>query len=142
MKILIFLAIVCISKTGFAQFTDADLNGTEFYGTATEVTSPDTDRMPIVLNEKIRFDSRKVNSEILKIYSADNCSYTAVIDDRRMMAFKVVNVQFFSPGIIDGINVNIEFSGNIVGDKRLYGYLTVKYPEQREVNYIISTESK
>ena len=140
MKILIFLALVCISKTGFAQFTDADLNGTEFYGTATEVTSPDIDRMPVMLNEIIRFENGKVNSDFLKIYSADKCFYTAVIDDRRMMAFKVVNVQFFSLGILDGINVNIEFSGNIIGDKRLYGNMTIKYSENRVENYTISAE--
>lgn len=142
MKILIFLAFVYIADTGFSQDLNADINGYVFNGTATEVTSPDVDRMPVVFSETIRFDDGKVNSDILKIYSADNCDYTAITDERRMMAFKVVNVQFFTTGNIDGINVNIEFSGNIIGDKRLYGNMCVKYPDSREMNYTINAESQ
>ena len=142
MKILIFLAFVYITDTGFSQDLNADISGTVFYGTATEVTSPDVDRMPIVFNETIRFDDEKVYSDILKIYYADKCNYTAITDERRMMAFKVVNVQYFSKGIIDGINVNIEFSGNIIGENRLYGNLCIKYPDSREMNYTVSAESQ
>ena len=58
------------------------------------------------------------------------------------MAFKVVNVQFFSQGIKDGINVNIEFSGNIIGENRLYGNMCIKYPDSREINYTVSAESQ
>ena len=142
MKILIFLALVYIADTGFSQDLNADINGTVFNGTATEVTSPDVDRMPVIFNETIRFVDGKVDSEILKIYSADNCNYTAITDERRMMAFKVVNVQFYSQGIIDGINVNIEFSGNIIGENRLYGNMCIKYPDSSEMIYTVSAQSQ
>jgi len=142
MNILFFLAFVYIADTGFSQDLNADINGTVFYGTATEVTSPDVDRMPVIFNETIRFDDGKVDSEILKIYSADNCNYTAITDERRMMAFKVVNVQFYSQGIIDGINVNIEFSGNIIGENRLYGNMCIKYPDSSEMIYTVSAQSQ
>jgi hypothetical protein len=140
MKTLIFSVYILITSMSLAQGSDINLDGNLFTGTASEITSPDVDRMPMVLNESISFSEGKINSDVLKIYSADNCKYTAITDDRRMIAMKVVNVQYNSEGIIDGKNVTIVFNGNIIGDKMLSGNLTVKYPDNSEVNFSIIAE--
>ena len=140
MKALIFSVYIFIASMSFAQGSDVNLDGNIFTGTASEITSPDVDRMPIVQNESISFSEGKINSDVLKIYSADNCNYIAAIDDRRMIAMKVVNVQYSSEGTIDGKNVTIIFNGNIIGDRMLSGNLTVKYPDNSEVNFSIIAE--
>lgn len=142
MKIKLLYALLLAASMSFAQGAEVSLDGNIFKGTASEITPSDADRMPVVFNETIIFSDGKIDSEVMKIYSAGNSSYTAVTDDRRMIAMKVVNVQFLSDGFIDGKNVTLKFNGNLIGDNMLSGNLTVLYPDNSEVNFSVIAEKK
>ncbi len=142
MKLLIINIFVLISSVCYSQNAEVNLEGSIFTGTATEITSPDADRMPMVYNETIKFIGDKIHSNVFDLYSAGNCSYMAVIDDRRMIALTVVNLQFVSDGVSEGKSVLIKFNGNIIGNNMLTGNMTVIYPDSSEVNFSIISERK
>ncbi|HMS33752.1 MAG TPA: hypothetical protein PKC91_06665 [Ignavibacteria bacterium] len=142
MKILLLHAFLLAASISFAQGAEVNLDGNIFKGTASEITPSDADRMPVVFRETIIFSDGKIDSELMKIYSAGKCSYTAVTDDRRMIAMKVVNVQFISDGFTDGKNVTLKFNGNLIGENMLSGNLTVLYPDNSEVIFSVIAEKK
>lgn len=137
MKRIILIIVFFTSISISAQTTDANLNGMVFRGKATEQTPPDVDRMPLVYDEVIRFENGIINCEVLKVYSANDCKYSSVIDDRRMIAVKVINFNSSSVGNIDGSEVRIEFNGSIYADIKLSGELIIKYPDNSEVKFLI-----
>ncbi len=137
MKYIILFLISLMYGTILAQSSDADLNGMVFRGKATEQTPPDVDRMPMVYDEYLRFIDGKIYSDLLKIYSADSCSYTSKVDDRRMIAVKVISFSSVTSGNMYGQDVNIEFSGDIFADLKLSGNLIIKYPDGSEVKFLV-----
>lgn len=138
MKDLIVLFIFLMSMNVSAQTSESNLNGMVFRGTATEQTPPDIDRMPIIYDELIRFENGKINSEVLKVYGANDSKYSSELDNRRMIALKVVNFESSSAGSVDGTDVNIEFSGSIFADLKLSGDLVITYPDKSEVKFLIN----
>lgn len=136
-KIVLILFILTISKISLAQNSAADLNGKIFRGTATEITSPDIDRMPVVYDELIRFENGKLFSQVLNIYSANDCSYTSAVDDRRMIALKVIEFNSEAAGKADGKDVSVNFSGNVFGDAKLSGTFVIKYPDGSEIQFLV-----
>jgi len=142
MKYLLVLILLFCFKLSSAQFKEVNLNGQVFKGTATEILPPDSDRMPQMYDELIRFVNEKVYSDILNIYSSEESAYSAQTDERRMIALEAASVHFKTKGAKDGLNVILEFNGNLFGEKNLNGILTVKYPDNSEINFKILTESE
>lgn len=142
MKILIINFFVLIASVCFSQNSEVNLEGSIFTGTASEITSPDADRMPLVYNETIKFSGDKIQSDFLDKYSAGNCSYSAVVDERRMIAVTVVNLQYVSEGVIEGNKVFLLFNGNIIGGNTLTGILTMINSDSSEIKFSIVAEKK
>ncbi len=141
MKILILLFLAISFKFSAAQ-TVQDLNGYTFTGTATELTPPDVDRMPLYYNESIRFENGKIYSDVLKKFSINESDYTSEIDMRRMIAVKVVSFKSTGVGKMGGEDVSIEFSGEVYGDAKLSGELKIIYSNNNEVKFIIYATSE
>ncbi|MCY7361798.1 MAG: hypothetical protein LH629_06980 [Ignavibacteria bacterium] len=130
-------------------YTDANkdddiLNGKIFYGTATEVTSPDVDRMPKVYDEIITFQDGKLNCETIKNFSdaIEENYYSAAIDDRRAVALTVVNFNSVIKANLNGAPVTIDFTGNVIGNSRLNGILIISNPDKCEVKFLIEAQRK
>lgn len=140
MKIKMLFVLLLFASISFAQTEEVNLDGNVFKGSASEITPADVDRMPVVFDETFIFSGGKIESEVMKIYSADKTGYAAFTDDRRMIAMKVVNVRFSSEGFIDGKNVTLQFNGNIIGDNMLSGNMKVIYTDNSEVNFSIIAE--
>ena len=142
MKIIIFIIFILSAQFAFSQNSDASLNGKIFTGTATEIISPEMSRKPVVYNDVIRFDNGKIYSDLFNVYSADDCDYTSKVDERRMIALRVISFSSAATGTIDGKNVTLVFNGEVIGDVTLSGVLTIKYPDKREVSFDVSAASK
>jgi len=162
--ILLFILVFILGVSSFAilksnvsgkadfkniGYTDANkdddiLNGKVFYGTATEVTSPDVDRMPKVYDEIITFQDRKLYCETIKNFSdaIEENYYCAAIDDRRAIALTVVNFNSAIKANLNGVPVTIDFSGNVIGDSRLNGILIITNPDKSEVKFLIEAQTK
>ncbi|MDQ3020300.1 MAG: hypothetical protein M3R36_06990 [Bacteroidota bacterium] len=141
-KLLILFFIFSITGVIFSQTNDDYLNGKIFRGTATEITPPDVDRRPIFYEELIRFENETIISEVLKIYSACECKYTSSYDERRMVAVKSVEFISNTTGRVDGRTVEIEYQGNIYGDAKLSGVITIKYPDGNEIKFTVDATAE
>lgn len=141
-NLILLLIILIVSKISFAQSSDADLNGKIFTGTATEITPPETDRMPVVYDEVIRFENGKIFSKLLNIYSSEDCVYTSAVDERRMIALKVVEFSSNATGKADGKDVQVNFSGNVFGNSQLSGTFVIKYPDDSEIQFLVSAKTE
>lgn len=137
MKKIILLIVLFSSIDIAAQTAEANLDGLIFRGKATEQTPPDVDRMPLIYDEVIIFENGIVKSEVLKIYSSNECKYTSEEDLGRMIAVKVIKFNSSSIGKINGSDVSIEFNGNIYADIKLSGDLIIRYPDNSEVKFLI-----
>ena len=126
---------------GEFYFRDGDLDGKIFYGKATEITFPDVDRMPLVIDETISFQNGKIDSEILKEYSASDCNYYSEIDGRRAIAFTVVEFNVSTNGQFGGREAAIDFSGEVIGYARLVGTIVIRYSDNTEVKYSVQAQS-
>ena len=136
------LFLIFLSVNVFGKTNNDDLNGKTFRGKATEITPPNIDRMPIVHNEFIKFENGKLYSDVFKIYSVDECNYSAAVDDRRAIALKVVTFNAGSSGKIDGQDVYIELSGSVVGERGLSGTITIHYPDNSEVKFLVEAKAE
>lgn len=134
---MFFLAV---SDSG-AQNTEADLNGKTFTGTITEIASTDADKVLLAYNEIIRFENGNIYFDLLSRYSVTGLPYTSEVDGRRMIAAKVVLFNSHYSGIGDDNEIDIEISGEVIGDKNLSGMLTIKYKDRREVKFKIEAQS-
>ncbi len=142
MKTLISLIIILISFSGLTiSAADDDLNGKIFYGKATEITPPDIDRMPRIYDEVIKFENGKLFCETFRNYSDADSYYSSAVDDRRAIAYKVILFNSSSTGYFNGEPVSIEFTGNIIGNTRLNGTVTVRFPDTSEIKFIIEAIS-
>ncbi len=142
MKTLISIIIILISFSGFTiSAADDDLNGKIFYGKATEITPPDIDRMPRIYDEVIKFENGKLFCETFRNYSDADSYYSSAVDDRRAIAYKVTVFNSSSTGYFNGEPVSIEFTGNIIGNTRLNGTVTVRFPDTSEIKFIIEAIS-
>lgn len=142
MKILFSIIILLISFSGLTMSqADDDLNGKIFYGKATEVTPPDIDRMPRSYDEVIKFENGKLFCETFRNYSDADSYYSSAVDDRRAIAYKVIVFNSSSTGYYNGESVSIEFTGNIIGDTRLNGTVTVRFQDNSEIKFAIEAIS-
>ena len=142
MKTLISIIILLISFSGLTMSqADDDLNGKIFYGKATEITPPDIDRMPRIYDEEIRFENGKLYCETFRNYSDADSYYSSAVDDRRAIAYKVIVFNSLSTGYYNGESVSIEFTGNIIGDTRLNGTITVRLQDSSEIKFLIEANS-
>ena len=142
MKILFSIIILLISFSGLTMSqADDDLNGKIFYGKATEVTPPDIDRMPRIYDEVIKFENGKLFCETFRNYSDADSYYSSAVDDRRAIAYKVIVFNSSSTGYYNGESVSIEFTGNIIGDTRLNGTVTVRFQDNSEIKFAIEAIS-
>lgn len=155
LKVFTILSVLIISVYSFANLdfvqksqviknnnSDDELDGKTFTGTATEITPPDVDRMPIVYNETITFQDGKLSCDSFNKYAdaSTDIFYNSEIDGRRAIAYTVINFNSFAKGNINGENVSLEFSGNIIAYKTLSGNLIIRYPDEREVKFFIQAE--
>lgn len=141
MKVITVLIFFLTVNFSFAQNADADLNGQAFIGTVTEIPNTDADRLPLVVNETIRFDNGKIYSNLLSRYSAIELPYTSEVDGRRMIALKVILFNAHYSGIGYDNEIDIEISGEVIGDKSLSGIITVKYKDKKEVKFKIEAQN-
>lgn len=135
--ILIFFSI----ENSYPQ-TSTDLDGSKFRGKAEEQTPPNVDRMPIVMNELIVFADGKISGEVLKKYSLSDCSYSAEIDERRMVAVKVVDFVSECQGVYGNENVTLKFTGSIYGDLWMSGDLVITTSDNSEIKFYITAEAE
>lgn len=155
LKVFTIVSVLVISVYSFANLdfdqksqiiktnkNDDELDGKTFTGTATEITPPDIDRMPIVYNETIVFQGGKLICESFKKYVDSNSDtfYNSEIDWRRAIAYTVVNFNSSVSGNVSGETVNIEFSGTVIAYKNLSGNLIIRYPDEREVTFFIQAK--
>lgn len=125
-----------------AQNTGADLNGSTFRGKAVEETPPDVDRMPVTMNELIIFSNGKVTGELMKKYSVNDCSYTSFVDERRMIAVKVVRFNAECEGVYEGKKVTLNITGDIYADLRMSAEVSVKIIDNPEILFHITAEAE
>ncbi|MBK8982756.1 MAG: hypothetical protein IPM38_10660 [Ignavibacteria bacterium] len=140
--LFIILIYLFVSENSFPQLIQEDLNGGRFRGKIAEETPPDVDRMPQVFEEMITFENGKISGEILNKYSVNNCSYSAVIDERRMVAVKVVNFNSECQGSIDGENVIITITGEIYADLWMAGDIVIRVKDKPDIKFTISAEAE
>ncbi len=138
MKTLISIILLSVSLYGMSVIkADDDLNGRIFYGKATELTPPDVDRMPRIYDEVIKFENGKLFCETFRNYSDADSYFTSYVDSRRAIAYKVVVFNSTSTGYYNGESVEMDFSGNIIGDTRLNGTITIRYQDNSELKFLI-----
>lgn len=151
-KLLIILSVISLTVFSFinhdviknplfnkSKTNDKELDGKTFTGTATEITPPDIDRMPKVYNETISFQDNKLICESFKNYIDSNTDvfYESAIDDRRLIAYTVVNFNSSAEGYINGEKVNLELNGSVIAYKNLSGTLIIRYPDKNEIKFFI-----
>ncbi|HAY33166.1 MAG TPA: hypothetical protein PK536_06500 [Ignavibacteria bacterium] len=140
--LFVILIQLYISQNCFSQSVQEDLNGGRFKGKLAEETPPDVDRMPQVLDDIFAFQNGKISGEILKKYSVNECSYSAFIDEKRMVAVKVVKFTSECQGSLDGENVNILITGEIYADLWMAGDIVIKMKDKADLKFRISAEAK
>jgi hypothetical protein len=128
--LLIFLTtcliIALTSSGGFSQSDQfAGLNGRQFICKITEITPPDVDRMPMFYDEVIRFEGGKISSDFLKRFIAEDVPFSATVDDRRAIAFTVVEFSASGNGQKGDSPVSITYKGNVVGYIGLNGEIEI-----------------
>lgn len=137
------LMIFLIASFFLAEFCHAQdaLEGKIFSGKATEILDHAEDRVLRVMNETLKFQNGRIESEVLKTYSVPGCNYTSEIDYRRAIAFTIVNFKTDCETIgTDSANVSI--TGDVIGYSRLIATITIKYPDNTEIKYSVQCESK
>lgn len=137
MKNLFLILFLVLAVNIYAQNSDDNLNGKVFIGTATEITPSDVDRMPVIYNEVISFQNGKMICESFKKYNITESNYTYAVDERRMTAMKIGNINSETSSLINGENVSLDFKGNIAGDTRLFATLTIRYSDNSEMKFQI-----
>ncbi|MFZ1323429.1 MAG: hypothetical protein WAT71_17900 [Ignavibacteria bacterium] len=139
---ILVLSLIFINIQNTYSQTSADLNGSRFRGKAEEQTPPDVDRMPIMLVELIIFADGKISGEVLNKYSVSECSYSAEIDERRMIAVKVINFISECQGVYENENVTLKFKGSIYGDLWMSGDIVITTADYREIKFLITGEAE
>jgi len=142
---LIFVSVLTLYffNTGYTfSQTSVDLNGSRFRGKAEEQTPPDVDRMPIVMNEIINFNNGVISSEVFKKYTVTECKYSAEIDERRMVAVKVVNFNSECQGVYGNENVTLKFTGSIYGDLWMSGDIIITTADNSEIKFLVTGEAE
>ncbi len=142
MKVLTVILFLLTLRLSIAQNADADLNGKVFSGTATEIIQPDADKLPLMLDETIRFENGNIYFNLLSGYSSVKLPYTSEVDNRRMIAVTVITFSSNYSGIINGKEVYIEFSGEVLAYKNLSGNFIIKFSGGRELKYQIIAKSE
>lgn len=140
MKSLIFL--IAIFPFAILHGQNSELNGMIFKGTATEITPPDVDRMPVFFNITLIFENGSLRTDAAANYSINESAYSSEIDGRRMIALKVVNFKANTSGSINDENANIEFSGEVYGDAKLSGVMTIKFHDDRKVKFNLNATAE
>ncbi|MBK9334325.1 MAG: hypothetical protein IPM96_18420 [Ignavibacteria bacterium] len=140
--VIVILMYLFVPENTFPQLIQEDLNGSRFRGKIAEETPPDVDRMPQVFEEMITFQNGKISAEILNKYSVNDCSYSANIDERRMVAVKVVNFNSECQGSIDGENVIITITGEIYADLWMAGDIVIRIKDKPDLIFRISAEAE
>lgn len=141
-NILIYILPVFVFLTpGF--ITDNNLlDGKVFYGKAIEVTSEDINRKPVLRDEIIVFSNGKVSCELFRDFSQKETEYTAEIDGRRAIAVEVITFTSTLATEINGIEVMIEFSGEVFAGEKLSAGMKINYPGNKTEEYSIVGESR
>ncbi len=132
MKSTVIRIAVCLMtftavNLNFAQDVYSSLEGKSFKCRLTEITPPDVDRMPRIILEEFRFTGRSIASSFLKTYITEDIPFSAQIDERRAVAFTVVDFNSNAEGTKDNLPVKIDFKGSIVGFIGLNGELSITY---------------
>lgn len=138
-KVLYITIFVALAMSGsVAQDSSAGLNGRQFRCRITEITPPDVDRMPMVYDEVISFEAGKLVSNFMKRFIYEDVPYSAGIDERRAVAFTVVNFEAQGNGTKGDSPVSITYTGNIAGYVGLYGQILINGNGFQE-KYIVET---
>lgn len=136
------LFTICSNENSTSQSAEVDLNGSRYRGKAIEETPPDVDRMPLTLDEMIIFENGKISGEVMKRYSLTECNYTAVIDDRRMIAVKVVNFSSECNGVYNGETVAVKITGSIYGDLWMTAEILISNNGKQEFKFDLTGEAE
>lgn len=139
---ILVLSLIFINIQNTYSQTSADLNGSKFRGKAEEQTPPDVDRMPVVLDELVIFADGNISGEVMKKYSVSECKYSAEIDERRMVAVKVVNFNSECQGVYGNENVAIKITGSIYGDLWMSGDIIITTADRSEIKFYITAEAE
>lgn len=125
MKLIFCIAVFFALITEAFSQNDAGLNGREFKCRFTEITPPDVDRMPKYFEETVYFEDGKLSFGFLKRYDSGSVPFSAEIDERRMVAFTVVNFSSSGDGKAGDFPVSITFDGSVLGYVGLSGELRI-----------------
>lgn len=140
--IIISCLLLTVNYSKSSVYDDGLLDGRIFYGKAEEVLPPYIDRMPRVRNEVIIFRQGKVTSEMLKSAKVNEAAYSAEVDGRRAIAIEVILFNSESTSIVEGKEVEINFSGEVFAGNYLTGTLKIKYSENYSEEYTITADNK
>jgi hypothetical protein len=136
--LFVFAVMSITTSSVYAQDNSAGLNGKQFRCRITEITPPDVDRMPMVYEEVIAFEGGKITSDFLKKFITDDVPFTASIDERRAIAFTVVEFEASGNGTKGESPVSIAYKGNVVGYVGLNGEILINGNGIQE-KYIVET---
>lgn len=120
------LLLLFVNEMIHAQADEyAGMNGKQYVCRITEITPPDVDRMPVFSTETVIFENGRIVFDFLRRFESESIQYTAAIDERRAVAFTVVEFRSETAGSRSGIPVEVSFTGSVVGYVGLSGEIRV-----------------
>jgi len=139
MILIMMLITLSYCNQGIAQ--GVNLDGKSYKGTATEVKQFGADSIPKVIDAVINFNEGKISVNITDYITIKDEEYYSEVDERRMSALTVMNFYSSSAGSYFGENVEVEFSGSVFGDVSLSGNISLRFPDNREVKFLVIAEA-